>query len=230
MTRPALAALGLATAAEALLFNGAFAALAAQFDYPDILRRPAPEVLEAFAAGGPRLVLTWYAFALSAVLMVPLTLALALHRNAASPLRIAAAILGSLAGTVQAIGLVRWVFAVPALAALPEGQAQAFLVLNQWGGVGIGEHLGYLFTAFFLLAMAAATRAEGARLAPALGTSAALLMLAGSAEGVAMALGRDGEAFGLAAIAGYLAFSLWLVVTGAGLVREALAGRRPGRD
>src|SRR5215212_2703265 len=65
------------TAAGALLialplaFNALFGLLAARFDYPDILRRPTAEVLERFAAGGSGLVLLWWAFAMTAVLLAP---------------------------------------------------------------------------------------------------------------------------------------------------------------
>jgi hypothetical protein len=41
-------------------YNGLYTLLARSFDYPDILRRPTSEVLERFAAGGSRLVLTWW--------------------------------------------------------------------------------------------------------------------------------------------------------------------------
>src|SRR5829696_8231650 len=45
--------------------------LARSFDYPDILRQPTGQVLERFAAGGGRLVLLWWGFAMSAVLLAP---------------------------------------------------------------------------------------------------------------------------------------------------------------
>jgi hypothetical protein len=67
--------------------------------------------------------------------------------------------LGVLAGIVQMLGFVRWPFLVPALAAsylspaasetTREMLRTAFLAFNQYAGVGIGEHLGYLFTAFW---------------------------------------------------------------------------------
>ncbi len=56
---------GMACIAIAVGFNLPFALLAAQFDYPDVLRHPAGDVLTAFAAGGTALVWTWYAFALT---------------------------------------------------------------------------------------------------------------------------------------------------------------------
>jgi len=55
-------------------FNAAFALLAARFDYPDILRRPTPEVLTRFSAGGTGLLLLWWGFAMTAVLFAPVAL------------------------------------------------------------------------------------------------------------------------------------------------------------
>jgi hypothetical protein len=213
MTTHASRLLGVATIATAVAFNVAFARLAATFDYPDILRAPADEVLDAFAAGGAPLILTWYAFALSAIAMIPVALGLALSRGL-TPLRAAAAILGALAGTVQAIGLLRWVFAVPLLAAIEGERGTAFLVLNQWGGVAVGEHLGYLLTAGFLGTMAVAERADGSRLRPALAGVSAVLILLGAGEGLALVLGGSGAVFSAASVAGYVGFSAWLVMVG----------------
>ena len=53
-------------------FNVAFARLASTFGYPDVLREPASEALARFRAGGVRLELLWWGFALTALLMVPL--------------------------------------------------------------------------------------------------------------------------------------------------------------
>lgn len=217
MTPLQIRLLGLATIGEALLFNLAFARLAAGFDYPDILRRPAEEVLARFAAGGPGLILDWYGLAASALLMVPVALGLALRGPALGPRQVAAAILGSLAGLVQAIGLLRWVFAVPALAALPQADAATFSVLNQWGGVAIGEHIGALATAGFLIAMAPLV---GGRIAAALARSSAAVMVLGAGEGLLLATGKDGSLLGLAAMLGFLGFSGWLVLVGAALVRR----------
>jgi hypothetical protein len=213
MTTHASRLLGVATIATAVAFNVAFARLAATFDYPDILRAPADEVLDAFAAGGAPLILTWYAFALSALAMIPVSLGLALSRGL-KPLWVSAAILGALAGAVQAIGLLRWVFAVPLLAAMEGDRGTAFLVLNQWGGVAIGEHLGYLLTAGFLGSMALAERANGARLRPALAGVSTVLILLGAGEGLALVLGGSGAVFSAASVAGYLGFSAWLVMAG----------------
>ena len=179
---------GAATIATAVAFNAAFAALAASFDYPDILRAPAETVLTAFAEGGTALILTWYAFALCAVAMIPVSLVIALGRGL-TPVRVAAAILGALAGLAQAIGLLRWVFAVPMLAEADGDREAGFLILNQWGGVAIGEHLGYLLTAGFLVTMALADRADGSRIRPTLAVTSAALIAIGAGEGLALVVG-----------------------------------------
>jgi hypothetical protein len=209
-----LSIIGAAAIAEAIAFNAAFTALALQFDYPDILRRPASEVLARFAEGGPALIATWYSFALTAMALVPLGMALAFAGRGAPQMRTAAAILAALAGTVQAIGLLRWVFAVPALAALSGPQDAAFIILNAWGGVAIGEHLGYVFTAAFLLAMAFADRAEAALYRPVLAVLSALGIVIGALEGLALVLQTSGEVFALFQIAGYAGLSLWLILSG----------------
>ena len=64
--------------------------------------------------------------------------------------------IGVLAGLVQMLGLLRWVYLVPSLARMnadpgvESGQRQAnvavFRAMHQYLGVGVGEHLGYLFT------------------------------------------------------------------------------------
>jgi hypothetical protein len=108
---------GLLLIAVPLAFNVAFATLAARFDYPDILRQPTPDVLAKFRAGGTSLVLTWWAFALSAVLMVPLVVLLSRAIDDADPTLFAVATtVGVLAALVQFLGLVRWPFLIPYLA------------------------------------------------------------------------------------------------------------------
>jgi len=138
-------------------FNVAFALLAARFDYPDILRRPTADVLAKFRAGGTPLVLTWWAFALTALLMVPLVLLLSSAIGDADPTLLAVATTtGVLAAAVQFLGLIRWPFLVPYLArtdadpAASEARREAvdivFQSFNRYLGVAVGEHLGYLFT------------------------------------------------------------------------------------
>lgn len=214
----------------AIVFNVPFSILAATYNYPDVLRGPPGEALALFAAGGPSLILTWHAFALSAFALAPMAIALSLtpRRVAERPaLSIGAAVLGALAGVTQAIGLWRWVFVIPALAAAhagatPDAQAaaeRAFVVLNQYGGVAIGEHLGQLLTALFILFLALLQWSERKRISAVLGFIAAFAIALGTGEGLAIALGQSGDAFSMATIAGFLGFTVWLIATGIGCFR-----------
>jgi len=227
---------GIAAIALAVAFNVPFSILGAIFDYPNVLRRPAGEALDLFAAGGPLLIVVWHSFMLTALFLAVLAPALAVtpQRIAARPaLAVGAALAGSLAGLAQAIGLSRWVFAIPALARVHSDPAssaaarlsaeQSFDVLNAWGGVAIGEHLGQLLTAAFVFQVALMQGAEGKRIAGSLGLLTGGLIVVGAGEGLAIALGRSGEVFGLTTIAGFMGLTLWFVATGIGMIRAKIA-------
>jgi hypothetical protein len=144
---------------------------------------------------------------------------------------IGAAIVGALAGVMQAVGLWRWVFVIPMLArehAAPEAtdarrQAaeHAFAVLNQYGGVAIGEHLGQLLTALFVGLLSALQWTEARKVTAVAGFTTAAAIAVGTGEGLAIALSQSGEAFGLVTIAGFLGLTVWLILTGLGLMRSA---------
>ncbi len=129
----------------------------------------------------------------------------------------AAAVLGALAGLMQAMGLLRWVMVVPGLAGTPDGAA-LFAMLHAYAGVAVGEHLGMLLTAGFVGTLAAVRWGEARHGVAALGGVTALAIAAGAFEGVALALGLDGGALGLAAVAGYLLLTVWLVWEGVALL------------
>src|SRR5690554_6449534 len=147
---------GILLIAIPVAFNAAFAALAATFDYPDILRRPSSEILEKFRDGGSRLVLLWWGFAMTAVLLTPLAILVsAALEGVPQWLALAAATTGVVASVVQFLGLVRWPFLVPYLAresadAVSPARKDAidivFQAFNRYLGVAVGEHLGFLFT------------------------------------------------------------------------------------
>ena len=144
-------------------FNLAFFELGRAFDYPNILRKEPDEILRRFAAGGAGLILRWEALLLSALAMLPLVALLAVALGASAALTAAAMVVGSAAALVQALGLVRWPFAVPELARRyvaadgPDAAATrraievTFATLHRLLGVGIGEHLGYLLTGVWTL-------------------------------------------------------------------------------
>ncbi len=103
----------------------------------------------------------------------------------------------------------------PATSAEAQDAAErAFELLNAYGGVAIGEHLGQLLTAAFVLALAALQRLEGRRYLATVGFLTAALIAIGTSEGLALALGRSGELFSLTTIAGFLGLTAWLFATG----------------
>ena len=83
-----------------------------------MLRSPAGSILSRFQAGGLRLKLVWYGFMLTAVLLAPLAVLLGqvLARDGLEIVPVTTTI-GVLAAVVQFLGLARWPFLVPALAA-----------------------------------------------------------------------------------------------------------------
>ncbi|MEQ1755190.1 MAG: DUF4386 family protein [Micropepsaceae bacterium] len=233
-------ATGLTAIATAIAFNIPFSILASTFSYPDILRRPAAEVLSLFSAGGPALVLTWYAFMLAALLLIPMSVALSIssERLQSAPGRaIGAAISGSLAGITQAIGLSRWIFVVPTLAVMQsssDASAQqagqtTFTVLNQYGGVAIGEHLGQLLTALFVAQLSSIQWNERKYLTALAGLFTTISITLGAGEGLTAALGQSGDLFSKITVAGYLGLTAWLIMTGIGLLlpRKALDSAPP---
>jgi hypothetical protein len=212
-----------------IAFNLAFFELGRAFDYPNILRREPDEILRRFAAGGSGLILRWEALLLSAILMLPLAVLLAVALGASPVFTVLSVVLGAAAAMVQALGLIRWPFAVPELArryvaALdgPEGDATrrtvevVFATLHRLLGVGIGEHLGYLFTGIWTLLVA------GSILSTAV--VPAWLGLVGLPIGGALLVGtlefvgpneRDGWPLaGTIVPIAYIAWSLWLIALG----------------
>ncbi len=212
-------------------YNGIYTVLARSFDYPDILRRPTSIVLERFREGGSRLVLTWWAFAMSAVLLAPTAVLVSRSLADADPsvLWLATA-MGVLAALVQVLGLIRWPFAVPHLAramadpAASDGEKAAvdvvFQTLNRYLGVAVGEHLGGLFTGLWTaLVGVALIQSDVVHAAFGIvGLALAPLFLVGAMEFVG---GREEHGWSFAAklvpIA-YVAWSLWLLALGVALV------------
>lgn len=233
-TEPPRPVTGLAASAVAIGFNVPFAILGATFEYPDVLRRPAGEVLDLFAAGGAPLILTWHAFALSALALAPLAFALALTRKrvAEAPgLAIGAAVAGALSAMAQAIGLFRWVFVVPGLARVhtdvnatedaKRAAEQTFDLINQYGGVAIGEHLGQLLLALFVVLLSSVQWRERKRISAVLGFVTTAAIVVGTNEGLALALDQSGEVFAMATIGGFVGLTVWLIATGIGTMRGA---------
>lgn len=154
---------GLVLLAELLLLVVPNFILEAVFAFPDILRRPAGEVLELFRQNQSTIVPTYYAFAMSGVLFTVVALLLyhILKPSQPSVLLRAATLFGMLAGTAQFLGFIRWPFLVPELVriyfdpASSEATRTAVGVIheafNRYAGVAVGENLGFVFTGFWLV-------------------------------------------------------------------------------
>ena len=211
-----------------IAFNAAFFELGRAFDYPDILRKEPEEILRRFAAGGAGLILRWEALLLSALAMLPLVAVVAVVLEPPAALAVASVVVGAAAALVQALGLVRWAFAVPELArryAAADGPEAAatrrsievvFATIHRLFGVGIGEHLGYLLTGLWTLLTAASVLA--ASLLPTwlgvVGIPIGVAMLAGSLEFVGANEERGWAIAGAIVPIAYVAWSLWLVALG----------------
>jgi hypothetical protein len=216
-----------------IAFNLSFFELGRSFDYPNILRKEPDEILRRFAAGGAGLVLRWEALLVSALLMLPLSALLGVVLGASPALTALAIVVGAVAALVQCLGLVRWPFAVPELArryvAAPEGPdgeptrqtvATIFATLHRLLGVGIGEHLGYLFTGLWTLSVAGSilTTAVLPTWLGIVGIPIAIALLVGTLE-FAGPNERDGWAVAGAIVpVAYIAWSIWLIALGASLL------------
>jgi hypothetical protein len=198
------------------------------FDYPDILRQPAGDVLTRFSAAGIDLHIYWYAMLAAALALIPASVLTALHfwkRDVV--LASLSATIGVLAGLVQALGLIRWVMLVPALAAsyTAPGATEIertiatsiFDVANLYLGVAVGEHLGYLFTGAWTLLLAALIFTDRRILAIA-GAVISFGVLAGMLEPLGMPLAADINAIG------FSFWALWSLALGVSLLHD---GRLP---
>jgi hypothetical protein len=214
-------------------FNVAFFALGRAFDYPEILRKEPDEILRRFAGGGSGLLFRWELLLVSALAMLPLAAVLAVALAAPPALSVLAVVLGASAALVQALGLVRWPYGVAELArryveapAGPDGDATretvivTFATLHRLLGVGVGEHLGYLLTGLWTLAVAASILATA--ILPAwlgyLGVPISAAILVGVFEFMGP-YERDGwRLAGIVVPIAYIAWSVWLIALGIGLL------------
>lgn len=212
-----------------LWFNVTFALLAKRFDYPGVLREPAGTILERFRAGGDGLVWLWWAFAASGLLLVPTVLLLAATATVGGPLVVVATVIGVIAALVQLLGLLRWSYLVPWLArahgaaSTPQERATleiTFEAFHRFLGVGVGEHLGYLFTGLWTSLIGLAIALDG--VVPAwlgwVGVVVGLGLVLGSTEFLGSNEERGWKLAGDAVPILYIVWSLWLVALGITLV------------
>jgi hypothetical protein len=215
-------------------YNLLYTLLARGFDSPDILRQPTSQILDRFTAGGSRLILTWWGFAMSAVLLAPTVVLLSATLTDADPTVLAlATATGLLAALVQFLGLIRWPLAVPYLARLASDPAATaatrdavevtFQTINRYLGVAVGEHLGYLFTGLWT-ALAGVALIQSEVLHPLFGIVGLLLaplFALGSLEFIGPFEARGWKLAGSLVPPAYIGWSLWLLALGIGLLITA---------
>jgi hypothetical protein len=160
--RPLYLSAGVLFIAMFVMLNVANSILAANFDFPDILRQPPENALTLYQQNQGLIRPAYYIFALTGVLMIPISLLL--HRILSSKnsmLLTTATTFGVITGIVQVLGFIRWVFLAPFLVNTyfdpnsSQATKDAVLVLqegfNRYAGVAVGEHLGWLFTGTWLV-------------------------------------------------------------------------------
>lgn len=216
---------GLALVTFALAANVPYVLLIERFGYDDILREPALDVLRAFAAGGPSLVLIWLAFALCALSFVVVAGLVDDALRTTTPLPRFATYAGVASALAQAIGLSRWVFVAPGLAATAsdpaatEAQRTAavaiYEALHQFAGVAIGEHIGQTLLALWTAGLGfTLLRAGGlaARLFGLVGLVIAPLWILGQSELLATVI----EGFPVLEVApiAFMGWEVWLLALG----------------
>ncbi len=209
-----------------LLIQIPYGMLIATYEYPAILRQPAEAILTKFAAGGPSLIAAWYLYGAA---ILPLLLAMAalpgVVRARRAWLLEAVTRVGVASAVVQMIGLLRWVFAVPPLAAAfvqPAATAEAkaaivvsFNTQHQLFGVMLGEHLGQLLLAAWtigvVLSLPVHTMRDRVRFG--LGLLAGTLFLIGLGDGLATVATLPVNVSAVPGIA-FLIWSVWCCVLG----------------
>ena len=222
----------------AVLVNVPYTMLITSFDYPDIVRAPADEILTQFVAGGSRLIWIWLSFAwvgipiLLAVLLLPGALAEDKPRSDGRLAIYLATFFGATSLIAQMIGLLRWPFVVSVLARMytapqateitREAVTVAFQAVQQYGGVVIGEHMGQVFTIFWMILLSVGLLRLGTvpRWLPSTGLAAAVVYAL--AQGELLATAMPGFSYWDAAgLAGSLLWLAWLAALGIVLLKQS---------
>ena len=215
-----------------IYINIPFSILGAIFDYPNILRQPTGQVLTLFHEGGSTLIATWYAFALAPILMIfAVKLLNQILQDEKQNLVLVATTFGVLAGLTQVLGLIRWVFVVPVVAntytdpnsseAAKAAAVMVFEGLHQYAGVAIGEHLGQLFTGFWVLLISTAmlnSKVFG-HWQGIFGLIISGMMSVGLVEGFATVISFNVGIFGIITPISFILMSIWMISIGVNIFR-----------
>lgn len=227
--------LGLALLGFVVAATLPYAWLIEHFGYDDILREPSAVILANFHAGGAPLVLAWFAFAMSSLLFLPVALGFDRLFLALRLPGHGAVLLGCASALVQAIGLLRWVLVVPALAGAyvdPDASAATrsavlvvFDAVHRFGGALLGELVGQLLLAGWtgLVSWQLHRSGQVPRWLAAAGALTLPLWLLGQTE-VLHAVVPAIPAIDLIPLA-FMAWEAWLAALAVALLRDAWRGR-----
>jgi hypothetical protein len=158
---------GIFFVAVPILINLPYTLLIVNFQYPDILRQPASEILIRFHEAGYGLIVTWWAFGFVGLpLIYSITILHSLLQRGDTPYLTAVTVCGVISLLAQLVGLLRWTFVVPILAdafvdptssqATKDAALITFQAVHHYGGVIIGEHIGQLFTIIWMFGVGVA--------------------------------------------------------------------------
>jgi uncharacterized protein DUF4386 len=213
-----------------------YTVLSLTFEYPDILRKAPGIILTRFHKGGPSLIFTWLIFGLMGL---PLIIAYSLIGNKLEnelPFVRWVTSIGVISGVLQIIGLLRWVFVVPMLAAdfvntsspsRHEAIEISFKVIHQFGGVLLGEHMGQILTIIWTVFISIALFKINIipKWLALAGLIVSFIYFLAQAELLATVI----PGFPVIAMAGFIGSTLWLlwlIVVGVKFIR---AGKNTGK-
>ena len=214
---------GIALILAAILFMAVFSYLAATFDYPDVLDRPAAEVLPRLAALGTNGRAVWALYALIPLRLIPAGIGAeaALGKHSPGAAR-NATLFATISGLTMRLGLARWPTIMWELGrawpgASPEqqaGMATLFAGLNSYLGNFLGEFVGELGLNLFFALTAWAMLADRSR--PRWMGTAGLVV---SVVGFVAMFRNVTPSVGAIAEVNNLVLPVWLVVLGVLLLR-----------
>lgn len=137
--------------AQVVILIGGYFVLQGAFSFPDILRESAADRLTLFSSKESIIVPTYWVYAMTGLLQVAFSVMLwRVSRVGDTALGQLAVVFGILTGVFQVLGFIRWVVVIPVLAAALKAGTPADSialiesVLNAYGGMAIGEHLGFM--------------------------------------------------------------------------------------
>ena len=181
-----------------------------------------------FLGGGGPVTVRCYPAGMVVVSILLIPLALLMHQilvDEKTPYLTMATVFGVLAGVMNFLGFIRWIFVVPHLASVYVDPASSkatrdavvvvFDAFHLYAGFSLGEHLGFLFTGLWVLLISLAMlRSPLFKVWLGwLGIVATPLIIFGSTEGAGLEIAADVN------VLGFALWSIWLIAAGIFLLR-----------